>query len=214
MDSYLVYTIGFSAQILFSARLLIQWIASERAQRIMSPSLFWYLSIIASFMLCIYGWLRNDFVIILGQLVSYYIYIWNLHMKGEWKRIPQVVRGLVMILPVAFILYFIVNGQVIIAQLFKQEGIPLWLITFGLAGQFTFTLRFIYQWLYSRKIRESLLPVAFWNISAIGSLMIIVYAILRHDPVLIIGQATGFVVYIRNIMIGMRACNDETALLN
>jgi len=134
-------------------------------------------------------------------------------MKGEWKRIPQVVRGLVMILPVTLILYFIVNGQAAITQLFKHEGIPLWLMIFGLAGQFTFTLRFIYQWLYSRKAGESLLPVVFWNISAIGSLMIIVYAVLRHDPVLIIGQATGFVVYIRNIMIGMRVSQSSVSSL-
>lgn len=204
MNVYLVYAVGFSAQILFSARLLIQWIASERAREILSPSLFWYLSIIASFMLCIYGWLRDDVAIIFGQSVSYYIYIWNLNIKGEWERIPQVIRALFMVLPVALIFYFIANGTVIV-HLFNQENIPLWLMILGLTGQITFTLRFVYQWLYSRKAGESLLPIAFWNISAIGSLMIIVYAILRRDPVLIIGQATGFIVYIRNIMIGLNA---------
>lgn len=203
MNQYLIFTVGFLAQILFSARLLIQWIASEKAHRIMSPSIFWHLSIIASFVFCIYGWLRNDFVIILGQLVSYYIYIWNLKAKGEWKKIPRAMRHLFISLPVVLIAYFAANGQVVIDQLFKSANIPVWLMIWGIVGQFTFTLRFVYQWLYSRRVGESQLPLPFWGISALGSSMIILYAVLRYDPVLIIGQATGFVVYVRNIMIGL-----------
>lgn len=203
MNQYLIFTIGFLAQILFSVRLLIQWIASEKARRIVSPAIFWHLSIIASLMLCIYGWLRNDFVIILGQLISYYIYIWNLKAKNEWEKIPKVMRMTFLFLPVVLILYFISEGDVAIASLFKSEDISVWLMVWGLIGQFTFTLRFVYQWLYSRRVGESQLPLMFWGISALGSSMIILYAVFRNDPVLIIGQATGFVVYIRNIMIGL-----------
>jgi lipid-A-disaccharide synthase-like uncharacterized protein len=46
------------------------------------------------------------------------------------------------------------------------------------------------------------LPVGFWVISLLGSATIIAYGIFRLDPVLIIGQLFGFVVYVRNIMIG------------
>ena len=70
-----IYAIGFLAQAFFSARLLYQWIATEKAKRVLSPSAFWILSIFGSYLLFIYGVLRNDFAIILGQFISYYIYL-------------------------------------------------------------------------------------------------------------------------------------------
>ena len=73
MNTFLTLSIGFLAQLFFSARILVQWILSERAKRVVSPSIFWILSLAGSFLLCLYGWLRDDFSIILGQFISYYI---------------------------------------------------------------------------------------------------------------------------------------------
>lgn len=201
---YWIFSIGLLAQILFSGRLLIQWIASERAKKVLSPTLFWQMSMAASFMLCLYGWLRNDFAIIAGQLISYYIYIWNLRIKNAWSRMPGIVRWTILFLPAIALCWFAVDWRNTVEHLFRQENIPAWLIVFGTLGQFTFTLRFIYQWRYSARAGESLLPVTFWAISLTGSAMIIAYAVIRHDPVLILGQSTGFVVYLRNIMIGRK----------
>ena len=78
----LLYVVGFLAQVFFSARILLQWILSERAKRVVSPSIFWILSLAGSYLLFIYGWMRDDFAIVLGQVISYYIYIWNLSAKG------------------------------------------------------------------------------------------------------------------------------------
>ena len=211
MNPYLVFLIGIAAQILFSGRLLVQWIASERAKKVLSPTLFWQMSMAASFMLCVYGWLRNDFAIIAGQLISYYIYIWNLRAKKAWDTMPAVLRAVVSYLPVVAVCWFAVDWRETAEHLFQQEDIPGWLIVFGTVGQFTFTLRFIYQWRYSARAGESLLPTTFWLISLLGSGMIIAYAIIRRDPVLILGQSTGFVVYLRNIMISRRAARRESA---
>ena len=211
MNPYLVFLIGIAAQILFSGRLLVQWIASERAKKVLSPTLFWQMSMAASFMLCVYGWLRNEFAIIAGQLISYYIYIWNLRAKKAWDTMPAVLRAVVSYLPVAAVCWFAIDWRETAEHLFQQENIPGWLIVFGTVGQFTFTLRFIYQWRYSARAGESLLPTTFWLISLLGSGMIIAYAIIRRDPVLILGQSTGFVVYLRNIMISRRAARRESA---
>ena len=211
MNPYLLFLIGIAAQILFSGRLLVQWIASERAKKVLSPTLFWQMSMAASFMLCVYGWLRNDFAIIAGQLISYYIYIWNLRAKKAWDTMPAVLRAVVSYLPVAAVCWFAIDWRETAEHLFQQENIPGWLIVFGTVGQFTFTLRFIYQWRYSARAGESLLPTTFWLISLLGSGMIIAYAIIRRDPVLILGQSTGFVVYLRNIMISRRAARRESA---
>ena len=66
----MIYALGFLAQICFSARLLIQWIISEKEKQVVSPTLFWLLSLLGSYLLFFYGWLRNDFAIILGQLIK------------------------------------------------------------------------------------------------------------------------------------------------
>lgn len=200
----LTFCIGLLSQTLFSARLIVQWIASERARRIESPRIFWQLSLLASLLFCLYGWMRNDFAILLGQLVTYYIYIWNLRMKGAWHHIHPIMRCLIAGLPCVACGWFLFHWQTAFAHLFKQENLPTVLILFGTCSQLLFTLRFVYQWWYSSRHEASLLPVTFWCISLTGSLLIVIYAILRRDPVLILGQSCGFVVYARNIMIGLR----------
>ena len=90
----MIYALGFLAQICFSARLLIQWIISEKEKQVVSPTLFWLLSLLGSYLLFFYGWLRNDFAIILGQLISYYIYIWNLNMKNRYTSVSAYEKAL------------------------------------------------------------------------------------------------------------------------
>ena len=57
----MIFILGFISQVLFFTRTLLQWILSERAKKVLSPSIYWILSIIASYLFCIYGWFRNDF---------------------------------------------------------------------------------------------------------------------------------------------------------
>ena len=201
----MIYIIGFLAQIFFSARILLQWILSERAKKVISPAIFWQLSILGSFLLFIYGWMRDDFAIILGQMISYYIYIWNLDKKHQWKKLPVVIRTLLLLTPVAAILYMLKDAVAFVDQFFRNEKIPLWLLIYGSMGQIIFTLRFIYQWIYSKRKDESLLPIGFWIISLFGSLIIVSYAIYRKDPVLILGQSTGLLAYSRNIYLSKKS---------
>ena len=203
----MIYVIGFLAQVFFSARILLQWILSERAKKVISPAIFWQLSIVGSYLLFVYGWLRDDFAIILGQIISYYIYIWNLDKKHQWKKLPFVIRTLLLLTPVAAILYMLKDASAFVDQFFRNEKIPLWLLIYGSMGQIIFTLRFVYQWIYSKRKDESLLPIGFWVISLFGSLIIVSYAIYRRDPVLILGQSTGLIAYSRNIYLSSRAGN-------
>ena len=203
----MIYVIGFLAQVFFSARILLQWILSERAKKVISPAIFWQLSIVGSYLLFVYGWLRDDFAIILGQIISYYIYIWNLDKKHQWKKLPFVIRTLLLLTPVAAILYMLKDASAFVDQFFRNEKIPLWLLIYGSMGQIIFTLRFVYQWIYSKRKDESLLPIGFWVISLFGSLIIVSYAIYRRDPVLILGQSTRLIAYSRNIYLSRRAGN-------
>jgi len=91
-----------------------------------------------------------------------------------------------------------------VARLFRNENIPLAMLVWGSLGQVIFTFRFVYQWIYSENRKESNLPVGFWIMSLMGSLMILSYAVYRKDPVLFLGQSFGFIVYSRNIVLGIK----------
>lgn len=200
-SSLIVYLIGFTAQIFFSARTLVQWILSEKRHQVVSPAVFWVFSLMGSVLLFCYGWLRNDFSIILGQLISYYVYIWNLNVKGLWSQIPALMRHALALLPAVALVQLLLNSSGFAAQFILRDDLPFWLLAFGCTGQIVFTCRFVYQWYYSRKRNMSVLPLGFWTISLTGCCIIIAYGVVRLDPVLVIGQAFGLFTYIRNIVI-------------
>lgn len=199
MNSIAVISIGFLAQAFFSARILVQWIMSERAKKVLSPSLFWIFSLAGAYLLCLYGWLRDDFSIVFGQFISYYIYLWNLKVKGVWQRVNKLLRFLLLITPIVAICFVASNADVFISRFIHNEEVPLWLLLFGSAGQFIFTMRFVYQWYYSHRLGMSKLPALFWVMSLVGSLSIVSYGVIRHDIVLIVGQSFGVVAYTRNL---------------
>lgn len=199
-----IYAIGFLAQLFFSARIIIQWILSERAHRIVSPSAYWICSLAGSWLLFLYGWLRDDFAIILGQLISYYIYLWNLNLKGLYRRIPLLVRVVLLATPVAALVAIAGHAEAFVENFLRNDQVPLGLLLFGSAGQAVFSLRFVYQWIYSARHGESSLPAGFWIMSLVGSAMIVCYGMIRLDPVLILGQSVGFGAYARNLFIGYK----------
>jgi lipid-A-disaccharide synthase-like uncharacterized protein len=73
-----------------------------------------------------------------------------------------------------------------------------WVIV-GFIAQSLFTLRFGIQWIASEKRKKSHIPEAFWYFSLAGGTLLLLYSIHRKDPVYIVGQATGLLIYVRNI---------------
>jgi len=78
---------------------------------------------------------------------------------------------------------------------------PHYWLYLGFAGQLLFGLRFLVQWVASERKGESIIPIYFWYFSLVGSMILLAYAIFRRDPVFILGQSTGFIVYMRNLML-------------
>ncbi|MGM9736759.1 MAG: lipid-A-disaccharide synthase N-terminal domain-containing protein [Candidatus Cryptobacteroides sp.] len=204
MNDILVYAIGFTAQVFFSARTLLQWIKTEKAGKVVSPSSYWVFSVLGSWLFFVYGWLRDDFSIILGQFLSYYIYLWNLNLKGIWSKLHLPLKILLVATPPIAAAFVLSDAPAFFGAMFNNRDIPVWMIIYGSAGQVIFTFRFIYQWFVSLRKHDSVLPAGFWIISLVGSLTIMTYGMIRRDPVLILGQSFGFVAYLRNIIIIFR----------
>ncbi len=87
-----------------------------------------------------------------------------------------------------------------ILEFFKVEttGELIWVVV-GLGAQLLFSMRFIVQWIASEREKKSVVPEMFWWFSITGGLTLLAYAIHRADPVFILGQSIGVVIYTRNL---------------
>lgn len=87
--------------------------------------------------------------------------------------------------------------------LFRLLGVGGWgeiaWVGVGLAGQALFFARFALQWIASERARRSVVPPAFWALSLAGSMLVLAYALWRRDPVFVLGQSLGVLVYARNL---------------
>lgn len=94
-----------------------------------------------------------------------------------------------------------------------MSKIDIWILI-GFVAQGMFFFRFFVQWLVSERQGKSVVPLAFWIFSVMGGTMLLIYAIHRKDPVFILGQAGGLVIYTRNLMLiyknkkQVRECNN------
>ncbi len=193
---YLIYALGFLAQGFFGARSVVQWYLSEREGKVVSPTLFWVFSLIGSSLFLFYGFIRQDAVILIGQSISFYIYIRNLQLKKVWTQIHWAFRLTVLFIP-PIILFFAFDR---LTTFVDSSGL-LFITLIGISGQLLLNGRYLYQWYFSEKANESILPLGFWVISAAASIMVVIYSVYRKDPVLLVAQGLGLAVYIRNIII-------------
>jgi lipid-A-disaccharide synthase-like uncharacterized protein len=88
-------------------------------------------------------------------------------------------------------------------------SIELIFLVIGFLGQGLFASRFIVQWIYSEKKGESHIPVIFWYLSIFGGIGLLIYAIFREDPVIILGQSFGLFIYLRNLFLIYKKNNEK-----
>lgn len=86
----------------------------------------------------------------------------------------------------------------------------IWL-AIGLAGQTMFMMRFVVQWIHSERHQKSVIPVSFWYLSLAGGLIVLAYGLHKAEPVIILGQLPGTIVYIRNLILIAREKRDLLA---
>ena len=195
-----IYSLGFIAQFFFSARVIIQWFYTEKEARVITPTIYWILSLTASFLFFMYGYFRDDFAIMFGQFIGYYIYIRNLQLQNKWNNFNFTIRQILILLPIVVCIERAWNSNFFdFDSLFYNPDIPQWLLYLGVVSQITFTFRYIYQWMSSEISKKSHLPLGFWTISIVGAILIIIYSVFRKDPVLFFSHIAGIFMYSRNI---------------
>jgi lipid-A-disaccharide synthase-like uncharacterized protein len=208
LKSYGIFGLGFAAQALFGLRVLVQWRTSERARQVASPALFWNLSLTASALFLLYGLLRLDVVIILGQTIGYFIYIRNLQLKNYWIMYPVILKLALLVFPVVAIAWTLVIAPDSVSlhdNFWQNRNAFLWA---GIIGQLLLNARFVVQLYISEKQKTSVLPAAFWWISLAGALLVIAYAVYKLDPVLLLAQGISIIPYTRNIILSKKATED------
>ena len=201
MKDYLIYSVGFIAQILFFGRTIVQWFKSEHEGKVLSPTIFWKISLLASILMLTYGILRNDAAILIGQVLVYFIYVRNIQLEDDWETMSLPTRIVILAMPIAILGYLFFGTNYSLSTFFKNENNPFMLMVWGIVAQVIFISRFFYQWIYSENRKESILPLGFWIISICGSSMNLIYGIFRLDPVLVAAHSLGMFVYLRNILI-------------
>jgi lipid-A-disaccharide synthase-like uncharacterized protein len=86
-----------------------------------------------------------------------------------------------------------------------------WWVVLGLVAQTLFTLRFVVQWLASERAGKSVIPFSFWTFSIGGGALLLVYAIIRRDPVYILGQGMSLLIYLRNVSFVLKERREAKA---
>lgn len=196
-----ILALGWGGQALFSGRVLIQWIASERARRPVAPQIFWWLSAAAAVLMCAYSVLRSEMVMLPAYVVTLCIYVRNLWLA----RHPSTGRGASFFHVVTLGLLLAIGPYAI--GLFDDRGrapaeLP-WL-AIATVGQALWIGRFLVQWRHAERHGKSEFPAAFWWLTIVGSLFLLMYSLHRGDHVFIFGFVTSWVAPLRNLMLHHR----------
>lgn len=84
------------------------------------------------------------------------------------------------------------------ATISGDPTLAVWTII-GFLGQFVFGMRFVVQWIATEKAKKSVIPLAFWYLSLLGTLILLAYSIYKRDAVFIAGFSLNLIIYLRNL---------------
>ncbi len=210
------YPLGFISALLFSARFIVQWIASESQKKSVVTPLFWQLSFCANLLLLVHAFVQVQWHVALVQACNAVISWRNLDLmqplsvRASYRQVCLWLVGSAVAVTAAFA----VQSYVFFGSFFDWIQIPstpwsseklpnvtyLWHAV-GTAGIVLFASRFWVQWWCAEKEKTSYLGEAFWWLSLSGAILSLVYFMHIQDVVNAVGPAVGMVPYIRNLML-------------
>jgi lipid-A-disaccharide synthase-like uncharacterized protein len=192
--------VGWAANLCNFGRFFVQWLASERSGKSVTPVVFWWISALGALLMTTYLVWYDQPVLVAGQLVNLAIYLRNLAMRRGQRR-PLGPR-LVVALFAGALLVLITAA---LAQLAGPDEVhPAWLAV-AVVGQSIWSSRFLVQWWIAERSGDGRLTAAFWWVSLAGNGFLLAYALHLGSAVLIAGHLPGPVVQVRNLVLGSHA---------
>jgi lipid-A-disaccharide synthase-like uncharacterized protein len=211
-----LYPLGFLSSLLFSSRMLLQWLTSEVRGRSVVMPLFWKLSLGGNLLLALHSLIQVQFHVCLIQVCNAIISWRNFNLMQPIQQQVTFRTTAAMLgsaVCTVFALFWL-NGM------FLSENVDTWFripttpwqdqqhlhVPFfwhliGFSGLILFGSRFWIQWWGAEQQKTSYLSSPFWWISLIGESLCLIYFLKIHDPVNSIGPAFGLIPYIRNLML-------------
>jgi lipid-A-disaccharide synthase-like uncharacterized protein len=188
--------VGWFGNACFFARVALQWIGVERRKTRAAPRLFWLLSIAGSILLGAFAVQRGTWILLVGFAVNGLIYTRNLQIgsiaEGALPMTNRVVLSLALASALALVAAGLAGGPL------ASGGTWAW-TALAIVGQATWSSRFVVQWAMSERSRQSHFPPAFWVISLIGNVLLLIYAVHLWEAVFIAGLALGPIAQVRNL---------------
>lgn len=188
-----VFLLNIVGQLLFTSRVLVQWIASERAGRSVVPPLYWQLSLVGSLLTALYAAFRHDPVFMLAALPGCFIYARNLFIH----RVARVSTLLPLGAALGVFLVWAAVEKI-------EMGAGFWSLL-GLGGSALWASRWVLQWWISERLGRSVLPASFFIVSLIASTLLISYTLYKMDIVMFLAYALGPIPFVRNLMLIRRS---------
>jgi lipid-A-disaccharide synthase-like uncharacterized protein len=214
-----LYPLGFLASIAFASRFFVQWYTSEKAKKSIVPRVFWQLSLWGNICLILHSLIQMQCHVCLIQSSNAVISWRNLNLtQTDSPPVPfrRVVLYMFLTLSLVFGTFWLENWllsehgswlRTPIAPWQTRSTPPIatyWHVIGGLS-YFLFASRFWIQWLYAEKSHSDELPLVFWWLSLLGACLSIFYFLRINDLVNLMGPLLGFIPYIRNLMLILKA---------
>lgn len=200
--------VGVTGGIVFYGRFYVQWIVSERRNKSVMPIVFWYMSGFGSVLLLAYAVQTRSPVGALGQSFNLVVYTRNLiHIRRERGVLTPKASvaihgavGLVVAVSAGLALWTWVREWRHTQEVPVERALATWCwLAVGVAGQICYALRFIVQWIATERAKKSVIPTAFWQLSAVAALLLVASFVQRREWVFAIGVGSTLLIYLRNL---------------
>jgi lipid-A-disaccharide synthase-like uncharacterized protein len=174
----------------------VQWIASERLRRSVTPRAFWWMSVAGSCCLAAYSLHAGELTLLLGNAVNGAIFARNLRLEGRLaRRVPP------RLLPALAAAALVALLAPALGSASGSDGqVRAWLAVVTV-GQALWSSRFVVQWWHAERVGRAQLPPAFWWISLAGNGLLLAYALHLGDAVYVAGFLPGPLVQVRNLLL-------------
>lgn len=182
----------------FFTRFLVQWIASERAGRSVTPRSFWWLSVCGAALMTTVSWIDAHPILLAGYAVNGAIFTRNLLLAYGWsdRRLGSVSAAVLALSVVVFAVVSQDLDEKLVAELGRG-----W-VAIGLLGQSIWGSRFAVQWWHAERTGRTEFPRSFWWLSLVGNGLMLAFTIRIGEPLYIAGYTIGPIVQVRNLMLG------------